>query len=156
MHRGYGKFLEGVFAELKLRVRQLAWLHAVPKAPSSPTLANQRAAPKSRMQELREKGGWPVLPDVTCAYLMEILLEVGPTVSTGMGRARITQAEIAKWQQNMRTPLAPWECRHLLRLSEAWLEQASVSEDPKCPPPYAEAPTTQTRAHVADMIDRLL
>lgn len=138
-------------------MQQLAWLHAIPKTPQSQAVASRQAlAPKSRLQKLLAEGGHPDLPEVSCGYLLDIFLEVGPVSAAGMGSSRITQAEIAHWQANMRTPLPPWECRTLLRLSEAWLEESRVADDAARPPPYAEAPTTRTRDKVARQVDALL
>lgn len=108
----------------------------------------------SRLAQLKKAGGMPVLPEVACTYLLDALLEIGPVSQTGFGPTRITQAEIRKWQENMCTRLAPWECRTLLRLSEVWIEQSRLSEDAACAPPFSEM--AARRANVDAMIDRIL
>ena len=108
------------------------------------------------MKSILDEGGVPPLPDIRCAYLFNIFLEVGPCLSTGFGRVRLTQQEIARFQENQQIRLQPWECQTLVRLSDAWIEQAAISDDYLCPPPYIDAPTVDMRERVADQIDRLL
>jgi hypothetical protein len=75
------KFLAPSSGQLSLHVRQLAWLHAVPKAAGSKSIAK-----KPGEQMTRLKSGVPGhLPEAGLDYMVVMLVEAGPTMTTGMG-----------------------------------------------------------------------
>ena len=103
----------------------------------------------SRLQTLKKDGVQPALPDVTCSYLLDYLMEVGPTTASGFGSTPLTHQELQAWQVNMRRFLQPWEILVLRRLSVEWCAQASLSEDETCPPPFATDATDARLRSVA-------
>jgi hypothetical protein len=136
-------------------VRQLAWLHATPKAPAS--LAVNKGTPKtlSRIAKMKLDGVTPRLPEVSCKYLLDIYLEIGPVQQAGFGAIEVSQVEIGKWQENTSIRLQPWEARFVRRLSGVWLKQAREAEDPACKPPFAEL-ANKSREQIEDKIDQVL
>ncbi len=81
----------------------------------------------------------PLLPDVDAGqYLIDWLMEIGPTLPAGMGSGVLTFSEIATWQQLVGLELQPWEVRALRRLSEDYLAESNAATDPRRPPPYGD------------------
>jgi hypothetical protein len=131
------KFFLQVADELILYVRQLAWLHAVPKPPNERKMAE--ADKRSRMKRLQEDGfAMPNLPPVTSTYLAAVFFADGPALSGGMGQFPLTHLELAAMQRNTGIELSAWEARTLRRLSSEWLAESHKAEAADCPAPYAE------------------
>lgn len=76
---------------------------------------------------------------MSCRYLIDYLLEVGPTESGGLGPAPLSHQELLAWQMNMRRFLQPWEISMLRRLSMEWVAQSYAAEEPNCPAPWHPA-----------------
>jgi hypothetical protein len=66
VHRQRRKFRAGLLAELTLYAKQLAWLHAVPKAPAAQAVAKRStgAADRSRLQVMKDEKRPVMLPEV--------------------------------------------------------------------------------------------
>lgn len=145
-----GKFLEGLYDDLSLYVRQQAWLNAVPeKLPHD----KSKEPGKSRIQAMQEAGERPEVPSVDGGeYLIGYLFEVGPTMAGGMGEAPLSHGELRAWQDNTGIELHAWEARMLRALSLDYLAQAQKSEKRDCKPPYGPV---WRRAMVAKKIDEV-
>ena len=91
------------------------------------------------------------LPEVSLPHLIEYLMEVGPTMPSGLGAAPLTHTEIRAWQADMGIELTPWEAQTLRRLSRVYIGQYQRSEAPDCPAPYGY--TGPGREAVARKID---
>lgn len=113
-------------------MRQHAWLNAVPRAPED----RKKPRAGSRLEDLKAKGREPQLPDVSLAYLVEYLFEVGPVESGGFGPQPVSHLELLAWQVNSRRWLQPWEIAMIRRLSAEWAAQLHKSEDHDCPAPW--------------------
>lgn len=134
-------------------MQQLAWLHAVPRRKG----AAQDAEPQTRLQEMTERGLTPEFPDLGPErYLVDYLLEIGPTLPTGMGAAPLTHGEIAAWQGNVGVRLQPWEARALRALSIEYVGTRAEAADPLCPPPYIAAGNAERRRAVSRAISDAL
>lgn len=80
-------------------------------------------------------------------------MDIGPVDCRGMAPTAISEMELWAWQQNRGRKLAPWECEFIMRLSREWAAQAAISENPDCPPPWADEPITdEERRAVADSL----
>lgn len=144
--------MQGVFGELSLSVRHLAWLHAVPKAPD-------KFKPKegSRLWQLKEKGREPKLPSVSCSYLQDLLFEVGPASSTGLGPAPLSWQEIESWARAMPRGVQPWEKLFIRQLSMEWVAELARAEDPSRPAPWdGDTASPVELARVADRLEAAL
>jgi hypothetical protein len=149
-----GKFYEGVYDDLSLHVRQLAWLHTAPtpktKPGRKPPTDEQRM---TRLQTLQLEGLDPSIPDAgVAAYLVKYLFEVGPTLVAGMGRAPISWAEISAWMHSTGQALQTWESTMLRRLSGDYLATTLDAADPAFPAPFSEQPTPDQRKLVSQKI----
>jgi hypothetical protein len=109
-------------------------LHAVPKPPP------KKEREGSRLQKLKAGGRHPKLPEVSCAYLLDILMDVGPAGSNGMGATPISEMELLAWQINRSHRLQPWEAKIIRRLSKAWVGESYAAEDANRPAPWDDEP----------------
>jgi hypothetical protein len=94
----------------------------------------------SRLSKLKAAGRQPKLPEVSCRYLLDILMDVGPTSATGLGVAPITEQELLAWQLNRGRRLQPWECSIIKRLSKEWVSESYAAEDERRPAPWSDEP----------------
>lgn len=78
-------------------------------------------------------------------YLLAFFMEVGPSVSTGMGMAPIGFSDIEAWRNLTETNLTPWDALMLRQMSRAYVNQYAESRDPRCPAPYEEAMTLEQK-----------
>lgn len=124
----------------------MAWLHAVPKAPEK-----KQVKPKegSRLATLKEQGREPRLPEAALKYLVDYLLEVGPTEQGGFGPKPLSHVELMAWQINMHRRLQPYEVDFLRRLSVTWCVESQRAQDPVALPPYAAEMTEDDHMAVA-------
>lgn len=130
-------------------MRQLAWLNT---APVDRSKASKGSAPEpvTRIRRMRADGIEPVMPPLPTPWIVERLLDMGPTVPGGMGAAPLPYSEIEAWQRCSGVELQPWEARLLRRLSGDYLAECQRAETPDCPAPWtAEDAIERNRAAVA-------
>lgn len=133
---------------MSVAVRQVAWLHAVPKKVDP---ERKKAREGSRLSKLKAKGVEPRVPEAPLPYLFDLLMEVGPAASGGFGPSPLSYQELLAWQVATRRTLQPWEVSMLRRLSVEWIAQAQNAEDESCPAPWSgDDLTERERASVAD------
>ena len=131
-----GKFLEGLGDELSLYVRQLAWLGAVPRDTKKPV--DQKKEPISRAKQMELDGIEPALPDCRALDLVHRLMEIGPTVISGVGQTGIGWRDLADWQSCTGVVLTPWESRMLRKLSSDYAAELHQAEDILRPAPFLQ------------------
>ncbi len=107
--------------------RFIAWVSSVPKG-----------SKVSRIDIIQAQGDEPRFPEPTATYLAEILLDLGPAVSSGMGLTAVTYTDIVNWMTATGVALSPWECQTLKAMSKAYANQAAISSDKNCPSPWLE------------------
>ena len=80
----------------------------------------------------------PELPPIVDApaYLVVILMRLGPTVPVGMGSGPIDDMRIRAWQDNNGIALQPWETGFLIRLSKEYAAEAQKATENFYPPPW--------------------
>lgn len=137
----------------------LAWWNAVEEPP--PGKPKKGAAPperKSRKTLKREAGEHPDMPELApeLTYLLETLMEAGPTSTAGMGPVPLTWADLAAWEWGTGIELQPWESRLLRVLSAEYLVQSQAAEKFGCPRPWLGPTDTDQRAKVAQHIQSVL
>lgn len=69
-------------------------------------------------------------------YLVDYLMEVGPTMAGNGGSGPLTFQELQAWQSQVGIELEPWEVKILRSLSLDYLNESREAEDPYRPPPY--------------------
>lgn len=136
-------------------MRQLAWLNAVPERPGRRISGEQRV---SRLEALRAEDKLPDLPGTDAFYLVQYLLDLGPTVASGMGAAPVGYVEIDAWQRALGIELAPWEAQTLRALSVEYLAMSHRASAHDCAAPYVEGSliSAARRREVANKLDALL
>lgn len=116
----------------------MAWLHTVPEKAKQPRYKT-RTVPMPPLE-----GGH---------YLLNILMEIGPTKIVGMGSAfGIDEIDIAAWQANSGLRLSAWEAQTVRRLSQEYAAQIASGKEASAPPPYvapASALSDEQRAKIA-------
>ena len=146
MALGVGKFLEALYGDLSLYVRQSAWLNAVPEraknskseGPRLSRLEKQRKAWAKEEAEREESDYRPDMPQVDAEHLLSYLWEVGPVLSSGGYPKAVTHEELRAWQSNTGIELDAWESRFLCRLSREYLLESNRAEKVDCPEPLRE------------------
>lgn len=90
------------------------------------------------MEMLDSTGGLIEFPEVPEGYGMyvDILMDIGPIQSNGMGTSPITDQHLYYWQYNMEQKLAPWECRLIKKMSQAFLHYYEKGKTPNTIAPY--------------------
>jgi len=90
----------------------------------------------------------PDFPPIRTPWVIDWLMEVGPTDSGAMGAVPISWSSIGHWQQCMGHDLQPWIARLLRRLSAEFVAETVRAREPDCPPPWA-ATTSLNRDEVS-------
>lgn len=103
--------------------------------PDKKTIA-QTAEERSRKQKMREEGIALPLPPCRAPFLVDYLLQIGPTVPGGMGAAAIGWRDIVAWQECTGIALPPWQAKLLRHASAEYLAMARDAEKPDCPQPW--------------------
>lgn len=122
---------------MTLHVRQLAWLHAVPKRGGADRLGDEGAR-VSRLEEMERDDVEPYLPETPCEELVGWLFDAGPVGSSGMGPMKLSHAELQAWQENTGIRAQPWQIRALRSLSAAYIKESRRAEDPAALSPCHE------------------
>lgn len=118
-------FYAGLSEELSLYVRHCAWLNATPEK-----------AAQSRFLRMKADGIDPVMPEISAEYLVNYLMEIGPTMP-GSGDP-LTHSELRAWQENTGIELNAWQVRLLRRLSSEYASEIIKSTKPEAKPPFGE------------------
>lgn len=114
----------------------------MPAAPAAPRAVSGRARPvetKSRLERIRAEGRDLPLPPLAdeIAYMVGLLLDVGPCGYGAAGPVPLSSAEIESWLRLSGYALQPWEVRTLRAMSGAYCQQSRVSDAADCPPPWS-------------------
>jgi len=107
------------------------WLHAVPEKKKETRFADYVNRNKQN----------PPMPEVEHAeHLLEYLQEFGPAYYGGGNVAPLPFFEIKAWSDSTCTPISPWECITLRKMSERYVRGHNDGGKLKSAPPWA--PTT--------------
>lgn len=151
-----GKFYGECADSLTLCVRTVAWLDATLKPPkrSKPRSPSQDEQPSiTRRRKLRDDGVAHEMPDPGPAeYLLDILFDVGPVHSTGMGEVPIGYEQLAAWERVQGLRLSPWESRTLRDLSIVYCHEKAVSGDPGASAPGSIEESPEQAAERRDRV----
>jgi len=77
----------------------------------------------------------PLVPLEAGSYVLDIMQELGPIRSAGMGLMVPDWEEIAAFASAFRLPLEPWEFRLLRRMCSAYLREFNAGKEPLSMPP---------------------
>ena len=118
-------------------MRQLAWLGTAPKPRTGKTpKPDPESEPLTRLQRMAIDDLTPDFPPIRTPWVIDWLMEVGPTDPGAMGAVPISWATISQWQHCMGLDLPPWLVRLLRRLSVEFVAETVRAREPDCPPPW--------------------
>jgi hypothetical protein len=143
----------------------LAWLNASPeraKEDKTPKLSRLQTfrkywvpewdAPLWVIEALRETYMPEMPPLEQGGYLVAALMEVGPTVPSGMGVGPVEWPHIEAWSRRMNVDLLPWQSQFIRRLSQEYLSESHKAEKKDAPAPWtvgeAVVKVTDTQAAI--------
>lgn len=131
-------FFAETIEQLKLYVRQTAWLNTVPE--------------KAKKPRRDTVGG--SLPQISAgAHLLNILFDLGPVKPMAMSSpVAIDEMDLWAWQFNRHVRLRPFETETIRELSRVYAAQLIEAQDKSCPPPYfpANAIDDERRKKISD------
>ena len=106
--------------------------------PRSPKQAKPDADTEllTRLQRMAIDDLTPDFPPIRTPWVIDWLMEVGPTDPGAMGAVPISWGSISQWQQCMGLDLPPWLARLLRRLSVEFVAETVRAREPDCPPPW--------------------
>lgn len=81
----------------------------------------------------------PDLPLIRTPWIIDTLMEIGPSEAGAMGVVPLSWASIDQWQRCIGADLAPWTCRLIRRLSAEFVTEGQRAREPDCPPPWTAA-----------------
>lgn len=131
-------FFAETIEQLKLYVRQTAWLNTVPEKAKKPR---------------RETVGGPMPPISAGGHLLSILFDVGPVKPMAMSSpVAIDETDLMAWQFNRQMRLRAFETETIRELSRVYAGQLVESQSTSCPPPYfpENALTEERRKKISD------
>lgn len=115
-------FFAETIEQLKLYVRQTAWLNTIPEKAKKPR---------------RDTVGGPLPPISAGGHLLSILFDVGPVKPMPMSSpVAIDETDLMAWQFNRQTRLRPFEAEAIRELSRVYAGQLIEAQEKGCPPPY--------------------
>jgi hypothetical protein len=79
----------------------------------------------------------PDFPPIRTPWVIDWLMEVGPTDPGAMGAVPISWDSISQWQQCMGLDLPPWIARLLRHLSSEFVAETVRAREADCPAPWA-------------------
>ncbi|WP_049759298.1 hypothetical protein [Novosphingobium aromaticivorans] len=91
-----------------------------------------------RADAMRAAGLEVRLPPNPAPYLIDWLMEIGPTAPGAMSHVAVGWRDIAAWQEAMGVDLLPWEAALVRQLSADFANQLHDAEDQACPAPWSE------------------
>lgn len=132
--------------------RHLGWLHATPKG-----------AKKSRgetYKEADENHFRLEMPDIEehygAGYIPPLLLEAGLMSSNGMGPISLSWQEIDSWLRTCERSLSVWERTVIKQMSDEYVRERLLAEEPNRPAPFTPAPEDIDREQVSNKIYSVL
>lgn len=100
--------------------------------------ADGKPTDTTRAQKAEEDGGSIELPEVSAAYLLQYLQDLGVYGFGAMGPIPLSATEINAWATGSGIALLPWEFEALRLASRAYVSEYGAEHDE---PPYGEDET---------------
>lgn len=85
-------------------------------------------------------------------YIINLLKDVGPAISNGMGIVEIPPMYLESYLNVCQLDLSGWECETILKLSKVYVNQHYISSDPNCISPFLAEENLPTREQVNDKL----
>jgi hypothetical protein len=103
----------------------------------------------TRMQAMTAGGLVPDMPVIRTPWIIDALMEIGPSEAGAMGQVPLSWASIDHWQRCIGAELQPWVCRLIRRLSIEFVSEGQRAREPDCPQPFAAMAGDTNRAAVS-------
>lgn len=140
-------------AELRTRVRFLAWLSAVPEPDrSAPKVSSAPVDERTRQQRYedieRREGERPPSLDPPLPFhpelqeLIDLLFDIGPTAKGEV----LDWSDIQAWSALTGSALDPWICSLMRSLSAEFVSTRHAARQPNYPRPGGAPPLTEAQA----------
>ena len=88
------------------------------------------------MQRMAVDDLTPDMPPIRTPWIIDHLMDLGPSEAGAMGPVPISWASIDHWQHCSGIDLQPWTTRLLRRLSVDFVAEMVRAREPDCPPPW--------------------
>ena len=88
------------------------------------------------MQRMAVDDLTPDMPPIRTPWIIDHLMDLGPSEAGAMGQVPISWASIDHWQRCSGYDLPPWTTRLLRRLSVDFVAETVRAREPDCPPPW--------------------
>ena len=105
-----------------------------------------------------DKNKTPHYPEIAAevVYLVNALMEAGPTTAAGMGEVPLTWADLMAYQSGAGRDFQPWELRLIRRLSGEYLSESMRAKAPDARAPWIKEVTAEQRSEVAQQMRDVL
>ena len=88
------------------------------------------------MQRMSVDDLTPDMPPIRTPWIIDHLMDLGPSEAGAMGPVPISWVSIDHWQRCSGIDLPPWTSRLLRRLSVDFVAETVRAREPDCPPPW--------------------
>ncbi len=89
------------------------------------------------------------MPVIRTPWIIDMLMDIGPSEPGAMGPVPSSWATIAHWQSCMGADLPPWLARLLRRLSVEFVAEGHRAREHDCPPPWTDVADGANRTTVS-------
>lgn len=96
----------------------------------------------------------PDMPGICAPWIVNTLMDIGPSEPGTMGPVPLSWGTIAHWQSCMDVDLAPWLCRLLRRLSVEFVAEGHRAREHDCPPPWTDVVDGANRTTVSRKVSQ--
>ena len=96
----------------------------------------------------------PDMPVTRAPWIIDQLMEIGPSEAGAMGPIPVTWATLAHWQACIGVDLPPWVCRLIRRLSVEFVAEGQRAREHDCPPPWTAIADSANRTTVSRKVSQ--
>ncbi len=94
----------------------------------------------------------PDMPVIRTPWIIDTLMEVGPSEAGAMGQVPLSWASIDHWQSCIGAEIPPWVCRLIRRLSVEFVAEGQRATETDCPAPWTTIANNTNRTAVSHMV----
>ncbi|MBY0303610.1 MAG: hypothetical protein K2W86_00470 [Sphingomonas sp.] len=96
----------------------------------------------------------PNMPPIVCPWIIDTLMEIGPSEAGAMGPVPVSWATIDHWQRCIGIDLPPWACRLIRRLSVEFVAEGQRAREADCPPPWTDIAEGHNRTTISRKVSQ--
>ncbi len=91
----------------------------------------------------------PDMPVIRTPWIIDTLMEVGPSEAGAMGQVPLSWASIDHWQSCIGAEIPPWVCRLIRRLSVEFVAEGQRATETDCPAAWTGAADDSNRRTIS-------